>query len=172
MNETLDVILREARPNDAGNIIQFLKQVSKETPYLLSKTNDLTIEEEREYIEISNQRLNSLLFIAEVNDRLVGVASVTASQHEQLDHVGEIGISILKDYWGFGLGKELMHEIIRWAEQSTIIRRLELTVQERNQRAIHLYEAVGFKTEATMPRGIKIDSGELLDVRLMSLMIN
>ena len=36
-----------------------------------------------------------------------------------------------------------MEELIRWAHESHVIRRLELTVQDRNQRAIHVYK-IGF----------------------------
>lgn len=173
MSEEVDVIIREAIPKDAENILTLLDAVSKETSYLLAnETNQLTIEEEAEYLLMSNDSPNSLLLVAEVESKIIGIASITASKNKRIEHIGDIGISVLKDYWGLGLGTELMEELIDWACHTEIMRRLELTVQDRNERAISLYEKLGFITEAIMSRGAKTDSGELIDVRLMSRMIN
>jgi len=62
-------------------------------------------------------------------------------------------------------------ELIYWSQETGIIRRLELTVQARNQRAIHVYQKLGFNEEAIMPRGV-FEDGEYLDVCLMSKMID
>ena len=50
-------------------------------------------------------------------------------------HVGEIGLSILKDYWGMGLGSLLLEELLEWISEVGLLTRLELTVQARNERA-------------------------------------
>lgn len=173
MNEEIDVIFREAIPEDAESILLLLDHVSKETPYLLAnESNQLTIEEEAEYLLMSNHSMNSLLLVASIEKKTIGMASITASKNKRIDHIGDIGISVLKEYWGFGLGTELMEGLVDWASKTSIIRRLELTVQDRNKRAISLYEKVGFETEAIMHRGAKTDDGELIDVRLMSRLIN
>ncbi|MDN6626304.1 MAG: GNAT family N-acetyltransferase [Pisciglobus halotolerans] len=65
----------------------------------------------------------------------------------------------------------LLEEIIYWSEQSSTIKRLELTVQKRNEKAIHLYEKLGFQLEAVMARGVR-DGDRYLDVCLMSKMID
>lgn len=44
-----------------------------------------------------------------------------------------------------------MEEIETWAIESGVIRRLELTVHGKNERAIHLYEKMGYQREAVMP---------------------
>ena len=38
--------------------------------------------------------------------------------------------------------------MIDWADHTPAIRRLELTVQARNERAVHLYQKFGFDIEA------------------------
>jgi RimJ/RimL family protein N-acetyltransferase len=89
----------------------------------------------------------------------------------KLRHIGEVGITVEKDYWGFGIGSVLMEEIEIWATESGVIRRLELTVHGENERAIHLYEKMGYQQEAVMPRAMLIE-GEFIDGVLMSLMID
>ena len=76
---------------------------------------------------------NNVLLVALAGEALGPLLS--ASSKKRMEHIGEIGISILKQYWGYGLGSILMEELIRWAHESHVIRRLELTVQDRNQRS-------------------------------------
>lgn len=172
--EEIDIIIREAIPDDAEQIAAALQQVGRETPYLVMDGTGAAIEVEELAQNLAElyDSINNVLMVAIVNGKIVGTASVSASNKRRMEHLGEVGISVLKDYWGFGLGRAMMDSLIDWAAESGIIRRLELTVQKRNQRAIQLYEKVGFQTEAVMPRGAKTDDGEFLDVCLMSLLID
>lgn len=73
--------------------------------------------------------------------------------------MGEVGISILKDYWGLGLGTMLLEEVLIWVKENGVLFRLELDVQTRNERAVHLYQKMGFEIEALMKRGARTDDG-------------
>lgn len=170
----VDFVIREAVPEDGDKILSVLRIIGSETPFLIMDEKGLEMDSEamRENLANLYESPNNVLLVALVNDKVVGTASVKASSKSRMEHIGEIGISILKDYWGFGLGSLMMEEIILWSKESQVIRRLELTVQDRNQRAIHVYEKLGFKTEAIMSRGAKTDDGVFLDVHLMSLMID
>ena len=66
----------------------------------------------------------------------------------------------------------LMEAALDWAEHSNTIRRLELTVQKRNKRAIHIYQKFGFEIEGLKKRGVKTKDGEFLDVCLMGKLID
>lgn len=166
--------IREAIPEDAEQLLVVMKQVGDETPYLVMDEDGLamSVEELAENLANLYESTNNTLLLALVEDKIIGTASIKAASQKRIEHIGELGISILKDYWGFGLGNIMMEELIQWAKESAIIRRLELTVQDRNERAIHVYEKLGFITEAIMPRGAKTDADEFLEVRLMSLMID
>lgn len=170
----VEFTIREAIPTDAAEILRALKIIGSQTPFLVmdEKGLEMTIEEMSENLENLYDSQNNVLMVALADNKVIGTASVKASAKKRMEHIGEIGISILKDYWGFGLGSLMMEELIDWAKESDVIRRLELTVQHRNQRAVHVYEKIGFVTEAIMPRGAKTDEGEFLDVHLMSMMID
>ncbi|MBM7689556.1 GNAT family N-acetyltransferase [Enterococcus ureilyticus] len=170
----VEFTIREAIPDDATEILQALKIIGSETPFLVmdEKGMGMTSAEMSENLANLYESVNNVLMLALADGKVIGTASVKASSKKRMEHIGEIGISILKDYWGFGLGSLMMEELIEWAKESKVIRRLELTVQHRNQRAVHVYEKIGFQTEAIMARGAKTDEGELLDVHLMSLMID
>ena len=77
-----------------------------------------------------------------------------------------------KPYWGNGVGQFLMETMIDWADHTPAIRRLELTVQARNERAVHLYQKFGFDIEGTKKRGARTKMEEFLDVYLMAKLID
>lgn len=170
----VEFTIREAIPDDAVEILRALKTIGSETPFLVmdEKGLEMTPVQMSENLANLYESPNNLLMVALADEQVIGTASVKASSKKRMEHIGEIGISILKDYWGFGLGSLMMEELIEWAKESGVIRRLELTVQHRNQRAVHVYEKIGFKTETIMARGAKTDDGEFLDVHLMSRMID
>ena len=171
MSEEVGIILREAVPGDAKDILLMMGQVNKETEFLVLDEAELllppeTLEEELDYIYESN---NNLLLLAIYEGTIIGTASVKADSQFRLSHVGEVGISILQEYWG--MGTLMLEEIISWAKEMGVLFRLELDVQVRNERAVHLYRKMGFQIEAVMPRGARTDLGEFLDVYKMSYLI-
>jgi len=100
--------------------------------------------------EDTNEPAITLLLIAEQqNDTLpVGIASIEN---------GEIGMAILKDFQGAGLGKSLMVALLDWAEMVNL-EKVWLDVQTDNLVATHLYdkfefEKVGSEVNLTLPNG-------------------
>lgn len=81
-------------------------------------------------------------------------------------------MAVLKDYWGHGLGRILLEEVIVWAQEIGLLKRLELTVQVRNERAVRLYQSCGFDIEGTQKRGARTDMGEWLDLYYMGRLID
>jgi len=174
MNEDVDVTIREALPEDAEQIVEVSQTIAGQTEFLVMDEygTNLPLNLLENQLDTIYNSDHQLLLIALVKEQIVGSASVRSSEEKRVGHIGEVGISLLKDYWGIGLGSVLLEEVIDWAQQSQQIRRLELTVQKQNTRAIHLYEKYGFQTEAVMPRGATGDDGRFLDVLLMSKMID
>jgi len=87
--------------------------------------------------EDTNEPAITLLLIAEQqNDTLpVGIASIEN---------GEIGMAILKDFQGAGLGKTLMVALLDWAEMVNL-EKVWLDVQTDNLVATHLYDKFEFE---------------------------
>lgn len=169
----LDITLREATPNDAAQLLAIMNILNKETPFLLVNQQSLTLEpnEMAKQIDFIYEQENQLILLAFNHEELIGVATVMGEMDAPLRHIGEIGISILKDYWDFGLGSIMLEEIILWAREHQIIRRLEIKVQERNKRAIHLYQKMDFEIEGVIRSGFLSEENEFLDIILMSLIL-
>ncbi|AQP53632.1 hypothetical protein CBF34_00790 [Vagococcus penaei] len=169
-NQEYTIILREAVPSDAQEVLTLVTELNQETPYLLVNRQALTLTKEDMATEIEQiyHLPNQLILLALDNNRPIGIATVTTDSDPAISHIGEIGISIKQDFWGIGLGTAMITELIDWVEHYQKIKRLEIKVQNRNQRAIALYQKLGFETEGTIRAGIKIEHDEFCDVLLMS----
>lgn len=66
----------------------------------------------------------------------------------------------------------LLEEVITWAQEMGHLKRLELTVQVRNERAVRLYQSCGFDIEGIKKRGARTDEGEWLDLYYMGRLID
>lgn len=93
-----------------------------------------------------------------------GVAQVRP--HIKYRHRAVMGISVLKDYWGCGLGSFLMQLAVDQAKVNGF-EQLELDVYSDNARAIHLYEKFGFERCGTMPHAFKLKDGTYRDEIMM-----
>ena len=166
-----EVIVEEAQLSDAKALVDLLSQVSQETDFVVAETI-LSQEDMKIFLERHLESVNEICLVVRVGKELAGVLSVSSTSSPQTNHIGDIFIAVQEKYWGYGLGSLLMEVALDWACHTPVIRRLELTVQARNSRAVHLYEKFGFKIEATKERGAKTKDGEFLDVYLMSRLID
>lgn len=172
--ERLEVMIREAIPDDAADILEFSRQTGSESPFLAYGPEGLELSEgfEKMYLDGLLEKENEIMLVATINnEKLIGIASVAANDKPKTRHVGEVGIVVSKEFWGFGIGTVLLEEIEQWAIESQVIRRLELTVHAGNERAIHLYEKMGYEREGYLKRIMQTEEG-FIDGIMMSLLID
>ena len=169
-----ELLIREAEPGDAVELVTFLNRVSLETDFT-SLDGDgilLTGEEMEVFLNKQASSDNQISLLAFLNGKIAGLVNITADQRKRVRHIGDLFIVIGKRYWNNGLGSLLLEEAIEWAQASGILRRLQLTVQTRNQAAVHLYQKHGFAIEGRQERGAYIEEGEFIDVYLMGRLID
>ncbi len=87
---------------------------------------------------------NLPVFYAIENDKVVGWVDINASENPMLCHRGFLGMGLLKEYRGQGLGKQLLNEAINHA-RNIGLEKVELSVYTTNYSAISLYKKIGFK---------------------------
>ena len=169
-----ELLIREAEPGDAAELVTFLNRVSLETDFT-SLDGDgilLTSEEMEIFLDKQASSDNQITLLAFLNDKIAGLVNITADQRKRVRHIGDLFIVIGKKYWNNGLGSLLLEEVVEWAQASGILRRLQLTVQTRNQAAVHLYQKHGFIIEGRQERGAYIEEGNFIDVYLMGKLID
>lgn len=82
-------------------------------------------------------------------------------------HAMTLGIAVLPEFQGQGVGRALMQALIDYADRWAHALRIELTVFADNQRAIRLYEAMGFSHEGRHT-GYALRDGHYADVLSMA----
>ena len=109
---------------------------------------NLSVERRRQNWEQIIERDATAVIVAEVDGQVVGFSNFGASRDpDATESDGEIyAIYLLADYWGQGIGREMMQASLQsLAEQS--FRRTILWVLQSNQRTIDFYTAAGFSLD-------------------------
>lgn len=105
---------------------------------------------------------------AELNGAVVGTAGLhPAGPALRRRHVLTLGISVLPEAQGKGVGSALMAAMCHYADRWAGALRLELTVFCDNDAAIHLYRKFGFEVEGTL-RGYAMRDGQYVDAYAMA----
>lgn len=157
-NEQIDIIMRVAQPSDARALIGLAEQVGSETPYLTIDEQglNLTVDEEVKIINSYLDSQTSLLMVLEADEQIIGIANVSTIDDNKQAHVAELGISIIEEYWGYGLATQLMEALMEFVAH-TPLKVLTLEVVSENVRAIGLYEKFGFNIVGKLSKRIKAD---------------
>ena len=137
-----ELLIREAEAEDAAELVTFLNCVSLETDFTsLDGEGILLTDTEMElFLDKQTHSENQITLLALLNDEIAGIVNITADQRKRVRHIGDLFIVIGQKYWNNGLGSLLLEEVVEWAQASGVLRRLQLTVQTRNQAAVHLYQ--------------------------------
>lgn len=107
------------------------------------------------------------LFVAVVDGIAVGIVNFENGSKKSIEHRGMLGISVKKNYRGFGIGQALMKTLLDWAEKNPLIQKVSLAVFANNEQAIRLYKQFGFQVEGRRLKEIKQPDGLFMDDLLM-----
>ena len=144
-------VLREMVEDDAAAIIEFLPKTHIETDFVnyLPGEFDWSVERERDFLRARFANPISFSMAAEVDGRIIGLAGAAAQDLKRMRHHAEIGLAILKEFWGQGIGRRMMELNIEWGRRIGL-RKIYLRVVHYNERARSMYEALGFTEEARL----------------------
>lgn len=109
-------------------------------------------------------------FVALVDGEVVGWCDISLSRRPVFKHSGSLGMGIHPDFRGQGIGKKLITTTIEAAQRKGVTR-VELEVFASNNRAIALYEKIGFKREGLKQRFARFDE-RYEDGVIMALLLN
>ena len=165
----MSMLIREAVPEDAKEMLELLKIIGGESDNLTfgSEGVGLTVEEEVEYIEAVLQSKTSILLVAIKNGKIVGQCNLCGALSGRLKHRRELGIAVIKSEWDSQIGTKLMEQAINFAKE-VHVEVISLEVRSDNQRAIHLYEKFDFQKIGAFKNYLKIGE-KRVDFDLMNL---
>ncbi len=150
-----EALLRSGSVADGATVYENFNATHEETDYLLSYADENSFgpEQEAKYLEDKEKSPNEIEIIAFIDGKVAGTAGIeSVGDKYKTKHRAEFGISILKEYWGLGLGRALTEACIQCARDA-LYTQLELNVVSENERAIALYKSLGFVEFGRNPRG-------------------
>ncbi|MCR5098516.1 MAG: GNAT family N-acetyltransferase [Lachnospiraceae bacterium] len=150
-----EAILRNGDAADGEAVLEVFIKTHEETDYLLTypEENTSTPEEEAEFLSEKTESENGIEIIAIVDEKVVGTAGIGAHGTKYKEkHRADFGISVLKEYWGLGLGTALTRACIECAREAGYAQ-LELSVVADNEAAVSLYRKEGFVEYGRNPKG-------------------
>ncbi len=165
----LSYIVRPAIDEDAEPLSKVRVEIDGETENLDREKGEDYIDDSsfRKIIKEDTDGNHNLFLVAEVNGKIVGFSRCEGSNLKRLSHKVEFGVCVLKEYWGYGIGKNLLQESVCWAD-STEIKKIALTVLETNVKAIELYKKFGFEVEGILKKDKFLSDGNYYNTVLMA----
>ena len=166
-------ILKTPCTEDAEKLLNYIKKSCGETDFLVrypEEWDNVTVESEEQWIESNVSSPDSLLLVCTVDGRVVGNCEITRLGGIKHRHRALIGIAILREFWGEGIGKA-MFEAMLTAAHEWGVEIVELEVLDTNGRAQGLYERMGFVAVSERPRAVKLKSGDYHALLYMQKML-
>ncbi|AEA12590.1 hypothetical protein TUZN_1110 [Thermoproteus uzoniensis 768-20] len=173
------VVVRDLKPEDFWQAIDlyygYYKEV-EEDPERLGREVGLTLEERPpsladEFAWFSEtlkalERGDAVFKVAEAGGRLVGTCEIRRNRRRGFGHLGVLGIAVAREWRGRGVGRALLEAALADACGRRLFDLVVLEVMAVNERAVKLYERLGFARYGYLPGGAKV-RGRAFDVVYM-----
>lgn len=157
----MDIVIERPTREDAEAMLEYLKQIGGETDNLTFGAEGVscTAEDEAAQIERATSSRDEVMFVAKDKGKIVGDVSLSRLPR-RMQHRGDLGIAVVKEYWGRGIGSSLLGKVIEFAGENAFDV-IELQVRSDNAAAIHLYEKFGFQKFGTHESFFKMGQDEI-----------
>ena len=171
LKNNVTISLRDAVESDAKNVIEYMRKVNSESKNLMREPEEftLTVEQEEKFIKMATDSPNACFLIALDGDLVICSTGFHGNSLKRVNHRVSLGISVLEDYQGQGIGRFVMEALITRALKLKKTK-MDLEVRIDNSSAIHLYESLGFKEEGIIKRGFFVDE-KYVDLLVMGKLL-
>ncbi|WHY17350.1 GNAT family N-acetyltransferase [Paenibacillus sp. G2S3] len=160
--------IRSAITTDAMILSKLRVQIDGETENLDREPGEAFIDEIgfQQLIQSDSEEPRNLFLVAVVEDRIVGFSRCEGNHLKRFSHKVEFGVCVLQDYWGYGIGNNFLTESITWADANGI-QKITLNVLETNDKAITLYQKLGFEIEGILKNDKILSDGKFYNTIIM-----
>jgi ribosomal protein S18 acetylase RimI-like enzyme len=154
--------LRLPQAGDETTLYTYAQELQAEDTFvLLNPAEPVTWAEEINYLKSTLDKLRAgwqIHYLAFHQGKMIGSSQVTKPGRRKM-HLGNLGISLLKDYRHDGIGEQLARLVIDEAKNKLGLTAITLEVFNNNTVAQHLYQKLGFTEYGRLPRGMLYKDG-------------
>jgi len=150
-------IVRPVDLDDARAIINLHQDIDAESDFMLYGKDErkMTVQAVRKRITEWKKSEKSGMFVSIMNGEFAGFLVVLSGPSPRSSHRASIVVGVRQAFQGKNVGTTLMQKADMWAQEVGITK-LELTVVDNNERAIHLYKKFGYSVEGTRSNSLFI----------------
>jgi ribosomal protein S18 acetylase RimI-like enzyme len=152
---TTTITIRRGTTDDAASIVAVWQAIVEKIYSAIDCP--FTLEQEGEYLKSLSAREG--VFLAETAERkVVGFQSLDqwTKLFHSMDHVGQLGTFVLKEWRGHGIGKQLAAHTLAFA-RSGGYEKLVIFVRVSNTGAQAFYEGLGFVSCDRLARQVRFN---------------
>lgn len=162
--------IRVSMPDDEAGIHAVFRAAARQGGGLLRREDEITQSYIRHNLE--NSLRIGISCVAENDDgRILGEIHAWPSETRQLGHcLTNLTVAVDPAVQGHGVGRDLFEGLISAAKANPKFRIIDLYCREDNQRALDLYQSLGFVFEGRLKGRVWQDHGKpYLDDLVMAL---
>ena len=153
-------VLRSPYPGEGALYLDFLKNICVESEFVANYPEEInfTLSDEEKWISSGLENPLLIHLSCFIDGKLAANCGVHKLTKIKFQHRAIVDIAVRKEFWNRGLGTILLQELIAIAK-GWGVEQIELEVVGDNARARHVYEKVGFRAVAEVPRAIRTKDG-------------
>ncbi len=158
-------LIRYPTMDDVQAMQNFINELSREQTFITYQGEQVTLEAEKEYLNKQLKRIDenkTVQLLVFSKDKLIGLCTVDLAERTS-SHQGVLGIMVVKDFRGEGIGRKLMETALLEAKKNLGgLKLVTLGVFGCNISARGMYEKLGFKEYGSLPKGV-LYKGQYVD---------
>ena len=163
------ITLRSANVSDAAALLHYLKTTATETRFLMREPEEIkiTLQQQEAFLKSKQEEERELMLIAELDGAHVGNCSFSSyGSYQRYAHRCNVAIALYQEYCGLGIGRVMMETVLDEAKKCGY-EQAELEVVTTNEKALGLYQSMGFEIYGTQKGSMKYKDGSYADAYLM-----
>jgi RimJ/RimL family protein N-acetyltransferase len=159
-SEVGEIVIREARPEDARALNRAIGQVEDETEFLGEPGEYLSWAAGfAEHLRAQQERQSGVHLMASHGNEIVGfLAAFAGAVERERGSIFIASVGLRRSWRGRGVGTRLFGAVEDWARARNAWR-LELRVDTENERGLALYRKRGFVVDGRIADAFHVDGG-------------
>ncbi len=165
-------LIRTAQPDDAADALDYIRSVAEKTEFFVIDPDEFppTVKEQT-WIQDHLDDPGKILLLAEAAGNIIGSVTFEAGNFRRISHRGNLGLAVIKEWRGRGVGTTLLQMLLQWAKSNPGIDKVCLDVFATNETAIRLYRKLGFVEEGRRIKDIKRGPDDYVDTVTMHMFV-
>ncbi len=167
-----EVDLSLFKMDDFDNLIHTITTYVSSSPFIPINEDEfvLDLESKKSWVQSLMDEDNSVLIVAKHEGQIIGNIDLNGNASELMRHTASLGIGMLSNWRGLGLGSALFDMALEWASHNPILELVWLESFESNHRGVNLYKKKGFKISGKIRNFFKVENS-YCDKILMTKMV-